>query len=190
MYELNRLVMRTGDVIAFSGKGRVSEVIKTYTRSDISHVGIVFKNENGRVIIMESTTLLDKPDLVTGEFIKGVQQQYLSDRIKAYDGLVYWCGLTENIKIQKQADMIKWLSDVHGKRTSYDALGAVLAGSYALNTFDFARDEDFSSLFCSELVTKALQIAGVVSDKVLAASQTPQDVLNFKCIAPKVLLTI
>lgn len=40
---------------------------------------------------------------------------------------------------------------------------------------------NYSTLFCSELVTRALQVAGVVDSQVDPTSQTPADVVGFSC---------
>ena len=45
----------------------------------------------------------------------------------------------------------------------------------------FANAADISNLFCSELVTKALQIAGIVDEHITPAEQTPADVVKFSC---------
>ena len=186
MYKEIRKRMRTGDVIAFSGKGRTSNAIKFVTDSDISHVAIVYCTEDGRVMLMESTTLNDIPDCETGKFIKGVQKQYLSDRIKSYDGQVYWYRNSENIKRHNRDLMLEWLDDKHGKETAYDQKGAIMSGFDIFDPLGFVAEEDFSSLFCSELVCKALQIAEVVGIEKNASEQTPADVIKYPCLEQRI----
>ena len=82
MYQKYRNQMKTGDVIAFSGKGRVSQIIKWKTGSQFSHVGIVLdSNMQGgvghAVMLIESTSLRNIPDAVHNEVIKGVQIHFL-----------------------------------------------------------------------------------------------------------------
>ena len=43
IYRGLRKAMRAGDVIAFGGKGRFSEIIKFATRAPVSHVGVVLQ---------------------------------------------------------------------------------------------------------------------------------------------------
>ena len=181
-YEDIRPEIKTGDVIAFSGNGLTSSVIKLVTRSDISHVGIVLsKAEDGRIYIIESTSLLTTPDAVTGELHKGVQIQYLSDRIRDYDGEVYHVPLIKNLK--NPNDMIAWLIQKHEEQIPYDTMQAI--GS-ALDIFiRLHNEEDFSSLFCSELITKALQLGGVVPKSINASEMHPEDVMQFKCLGPR-----
>ena len=49
--------MLPGDVIAFSGKGRLSRVIKYFTWSRVSHVGMVSTVRKHGVEVIESTSL-------------------------------------------------------------------------------------------------------------------------------------
>jgi hypothetical protein len=57
--------------------------------------------------------------------------------------------------------------------------------SYCLTKIEDACGIDikpnYSTLFCSELVTRALQLAGVVDSRVDPASQTLANVVSFSC---------
>jgi hypothetical protein len=94
MYESIRNEMKFGDVISFSGKGDISNVIKWHTGSDISHVGMVLDTEivrgEKRVVLIESTSLVNLADLRTKELRKGVQIHHLSQRLCNYDGQAYY----------------------------------------------------------------------------------------------------
>tara|TARA_R110002096_G_scaffold137381_1_gene290692 strand:- start:148 stop:678 length:531 start_codon:yes stop_codon:yes gene_type:complete len=169
--------MKTGDVIGFSGKGDVSNVIKQFTGCDISHIGIVYRTPEDRVVIMESTSLNDIPDCVTGERIKGVQQQYLSDRLASYDGQAYWYALDADV--EDFEPMFDWLEQVHENRTEYDTAQAIGAG---IDYFVPENHECLNKLFCSELVSHALQLAGVVPDEINASEETPADVIKYPCL--------
>lgn len=183
--------IKTGDLIAFSGSGLVSELIKWKTKSDISHVAIVLETQylkgEKRIILLESTTLNNLPDLKTGEFIKGVQQQLLSKRINTYNGQCYWCGLNVDLSGDKKQYMVNWLTKTHSKKTKYDNVQAL--GS-ALDLFDklgLANKPDFSNLFCSELVAKAYKKAGLFFGN--PSEQTPADVLKLPFIKEKILIS-
>jgi hypothetical protein len=80
-YQAVRGFMAPGDVIAFSGRGFASWAIRLFTRSSVSHVGVVYdaRDENGErvVMIIESTTLNGR---------KGVQKNRLSARLRDYEG--------------------------------------------------------------------------------------------------------
>lgn len=190
-YQDLRSKMKTGDIISFSGKGRTSNIIKWFTRSDISHVGIVMETEFGnafgqRVLILESTSLNNIPDIKTGEFIKGVQMQQLSKRVDSYDGQAYWHKLKAPLSTSGEEKMLQWLSVQHNKRVPYDSLQALGAGIDLFDSFGLANEPDFSSLFCSELVCKALQLASVVSDCLNPSEQTPADVIKYDCLERRI----
>lgn len=190
MYQKIRHKMKTGDVIAFSGKGHFSNIIKGYTDSDISHVGIVYSAHNirgkQRIKIMESTTLNSIADCDTGEFVKGVQKQFLSDRLASYDGQAYWYKLKPALDSKRQLFMLQWLSDKHGKKVPYDTLQAIGSAADKLDFLGFENEPDFSSLFCSELVCKGLQIAGVVDENINPSEQTPADVVSYSILDDRV----
>jgi hypothetical protein len=79
--------IETGDIILFSGTGIVSRAIKAVTLSPWSHVGVALvMPEYDWKLIIESTTLSNIPDLMSGKPVKGVQVVPLSQRIKTYDG--------------------------------------------------------------------------------------------------------
>ena len=89
-YAQVRSQMKPGDVIAFGGKGNFSEIIKWATRSSVSHVGVIMQSRmilDGNVQpgffnqVIESTSL---------EGFSGVTISRLSDRIRHYDGDIWW----------------------------------------------------------------------------------------------------
>lgn len=191
MYADVRNKMKTGDVISFSGKGRTSNLIKWRTGSDISHVGMVMETEfnnafGQRVLIIESTSLNNIPDIKTGEFIKGVQMQQLSKRLDSYDGQAYWHKLNTPLSCSGERKMLQWLSTQHNKKVPYDTFQAIGAGADFFDKFGIVNAPDFSSLFCSELVCKALQLAGIVSDMVNPSEETPADVVRYECLDRRV----
>lgn len=194
-YEQNRPQMKTGDVIAFSGKGGFSDVIKWATRSIYSHVGIIMEIDmrggfDQSILLIESTTLTTIPEAKsTGEVIKGVQIHWLSKRVETYNGSVWWVPLKDPLPQDKMMQMQSWLRDTRNKRTPYDTVQALGAGLDLFDKLGLANHPDFSHLFCSELVSKALQIAGVVDTKINPSEITPADVVNFNCLQhPPVLI--
>lgn len=186
-YQQYRPQMRSGDIIAFSGKGRVSEIIKWKTGSPYSHVGIVLEADmqgamGQSILMIESTSLNNLPDAVTGEFIKGVQMHFLSHRLQSYDGSAWWVPLRKGLSKGAEFNMQKWLRGKHHERTTYDSFQAIGAGVDLFDWFPGLENErDFSSLFCSELVVKALQIAGIIDCHINPSEQTPADVVKMDC---------
>jgi len=157
-YNEIREQIQQGDVIAFSGKGHVSELIKLFTLSSVSHVAVVMKSkhilDNGDIVIVndiiESTTL---------DGFAGVVVNRLSKRLKDYDGECWWLPLNDKTRNKMDFDVFySWLKNQ--KRKLYDSWQAIGSG------FDFIPDnkEDFNKFFCSELVAAALEKSGAISD--------------------------
>lgn len=186
--------MKTGDVIAFSGKGRISQIIKWKTKSQYSHVGMVLNTfmEGGigqALMFIESTSLKSLPDAITNEVVKGVQIHFLSKRLESYEGEAWWFPLKSPLNNSKSIEMQNWLRTKHSEKIPYDSFQAIGAGA---DLFDMIlgieNEQDFASLFCSELVTKALQVGGVVPDVLNPSELTPQDVVRFDCFDDAVAL--
>lgn len=186
-YEEIRGLMQPGDVIAFSGNGDLSEVIKWATRSQVSHVGVVLQSklligdtpQQGFFNqIIESTSL---------NGFSGVTISRLSDRVDAYDGQMWWLPLSDEAR--GQLDLTGFFDFlIHHDRRPYDAPQAILS---ALDTLDgipllgratTQNVEDFNKFFCSELVAAALEAGGVI-DRINAAEVTPVDLCRFNLYA-------
>jgi len=156
--------MKPGDVIAFGGRGIVSWIIRKWTRSPISHVGIVSRVMTGgidSIRVMESTSL---------DGFTGVTETRLSQRLAHYRGEIYWLPLSQrrrnalNLKLYYQ-----YIYAMEGR--AYDAWQAIRSA-----TFDGAESHD--KLFCSELAAGALE-AGRVIDAINCSAVTPQDLCAF-----------
>lgn len=174
--------MRAGDVIAFSGKGDFSEIIKWATRSDVSHVGV----------ILQSKLLIDdKPQ--AGFFnqiiestslngFSGVSISRLSDRLVNYDGEIWWLPISDTIRDKMNlTTFYNFL--LHQEHKQYDLPQAVKAG---IDLFDkkilldkLTRNiEDFSRFFCSELVAAGLEECGAIQH-INSSEVTPIDLCMF-----------
>lgn len=97
LYQDTRPEMKAGDVIAFSGKGNFSEIIKWATRAPVSHVGVILQSklsidgdpQSGIFNqIIESTCL---------NGFSGVSMSRLSDRLDTYDGEIWWLPLGKSV---------------------------------------------------------------------------------------------
>lgn len=175
-YSSVRSQMRPGDVIAFSGKGEFSEIIKWATRSQVSHVGV----------ILQSKLLIDgDPQLgffnqviesATINGFSGVTISRLSDRIDTYDGDIWWLPLSEKsrnkLNFKKFYDFL-----LHQNRKEYDIPQAMKSALDALDRVPLLGKatynvEDLSRFFCSELVAAGLEAGGVVGS-INASEVTP-----------------
>ena len=186
-YEEIRDRMQPGDVIAFSGKGNLSEVIRWATRSQVSHVGVVLQSkllvgatpQDGFFNqIIESTSL---------NGFSGVTITRLSDRVYAYDGDMWWLPLSEesreNLNLQRFFDFL-----IHQERKPYDVPQAIRSALDTLDGIPFLGSatthnvEDFGQFFCSELVAAGLEAGGVI-ENINASEVTPVDLCRFNLYA-------
>ena len=164
--------MQPGDVIAFSGKGYFSEIVKFATKSPISHVGIVLKSKlmlgNSPQAgyfnqIIESTSL---------EGFSGVSITRISDRVNTYDGSIWWLPFSEESR--RGLDLQKFYNFLlHQNGKQYDMPQAIKS---ALTLFE--NKEDFSKFFCSELAAAGLEFGGAIKN-INASEVTPADLCSF-----------
>jgi hypothetical protein len=186
-YKLARSKMNPGDVIAFSGKGHFSEIIKWATRASVSHVGIILQS---RLVINNEpqkgyfNQIIESASL---NGFSGVSVSRLSDRIATYDGEMWWLPLSDMVR--KKLDLKKFYDFlIHQDHKPYDMPQAVKS---ALDTFDNTpilsgmtfNIEDFSKFFCSELVAAGLEAGGAISS-VNASEVTPIDLCMFNIYQP------
>jgi hypothetical protein len=178
-YESIRNDMLPGDVIAFSGKGNASDIIKIATCAPVSHVGIILQtaerfDETDRFYnqIIESTSL---------DGFSGVIISRLSQRLNTYDGEAWWLPLNREARKEKfdSTKFHNFLAQQEGKL--YDTIQAIKS---ALDIFDKIQGpgysfEDFSRFFCSELAAGGLEESGFVP-KVNASEVTPIDLCRWK----------
>jgi hypothetical protein len=165
-YENLRDHCETGDIILCSGDGPVSNVIKFGDRVKgekiwkWSHVGMVVKSHDLNVVLMyQSTTLSKVKDYIDHKPKNGVQVNQLSDVIASYKG---------DIAIRRWQDWARTKDDLIGlnsvrneyrnrpyEKSKLELLRALYDGPCGENM------PDASSLFCSELVSYALEGMGM-----------------------------
>ena len=179
-YNEIRDCMKPGDVIAFSGKKAISETIKWATRSNVSHVGVVFQSRR--------VTEVGDPEgrvfnLVVEASYSGVKFSKLSDIVATYDGELWWLPLSDKSHANLDLDgFLNFLIDNEG--APYDSLRSLI-NAWA-DRLDFLgvtqNQEDFVSFFCSELVAGALK-AGNVIESPNVSEVTPIDLCRFNIYA-------
>lgn len=163
-YSEIRNSLKTGDVVAFSGSGPMSTLIKAGTLSHISHMGIVTKeaisSPMGQTLFLyEATSLAKSPDFIRSKVIKGAQMQLLSKRLAFEEGRAYVYPLKNKLSQENCLNMTYWLRTMAVQGVPYDYIQAVASGLGIVGDVIVGNEPDFSRLFCFELVAGALQIA-------------------------------
>lgn len=167
-----------GDIIAFSGHGLPSNVVKVATDSAISHVGIVLRSQF-RDAELAHEMMEAMP--IEGNF--GVIIRDLRDRIAEQPkGYIWWLPLAKSVRRRLNvAAMQSFLLAQHGK--AYDVIQALKAGLDSIEQIPILgslveNPEDHTAWFCSELATAGLKAGGLLSH-VNASETTPKDLCHF-----------
>lgn len=188
---------KPGDLIVFSGLKIDATLVRLFTGSSYSHTTIVLDNNleghpEQKVAIAESTSYANLPDFRNQKCKPGVQIHYLDIWLNAYRsyGNAWWVPLAKPLSSQGMEKMQTWLWDLHDRQVRYScwkSIGAWLKINRHLIDVD---GQNLQQMFCSELVTQALQVAGVVDKSIIPCEQTPQEAVNLSCFDAPVLLEI
>ncbi|EFL51574.1 conserved hypothetical protein [Solidesulfovibrio fructosivorans JJ]] len=182
-YQGVRERLKTGDILLFSGKSRISEGIKFFSKSKWSHVGMVYRfcsplDPQGSVFCWEATTLCNVKDADTGKLTKGVQRVELSERLERCFAQGYEIAVRPLSK-PLEDDMVFALNafrhEVSGRpyeKHLIELIKSLYDGFFGENK------EDLSSLFCSELVAECYQRMGLLPEAPGSNEYTPKD---FSC---------
>jgi hypothetical protein len=183
--EINR-AMQVGDVIAFGGDSLFSKWTKLTTNSSVTHTAVIVDPDFGESTDDGCTNCVAESTVFNGK--SGVMFNSLSERVKTYQGDIWWLPLAEGARETLEHNKINFndfLQEQQGKKydiwqlfgSTVDATDSVpLLHHLSRNT------EDFSSWFCSELVAAAFNIAGV-TNRVNASEVTPIDLCQFNIYA-------
>ena len=156
--EIEALV-RPGDILAFSGHGLISTVVKLITHSSISHIGIVLDPSPGAQII-ESTSLRGFAGVTIGSLVQ---------RCSEYDGSIWLLRLRDSLPGNRQA-LQQWLRAQNLE--PYDTWGAVESA------FRVHHAQGGDRWFCSELAAAALQAIGVLPEGTRPNEIRPCDLIR------------
>ena len=177
-YKQLRDTLNTGDILLFSGKGRISDGIKFFCRSKWSHVGMVYRIDTqteDSVFCWESTTLSNVKDADTGRLTRGVQRVELSERLKRCFAAGYEVSvrkLNQRLDMNMLIALDKFRHEISGRPYEQHLLDLVRS---AYDGWLGENHEDISSLFCSEMVAAAFQRMGLLSKELPADEYTPKD---------------
>ena len=174
--------LRTGDVIAFGGNALLSNLIKFFTRSEVSHAGtIVIDEEDG----VEPALIESVGDFEKDPPVYGVRQRPFSETLREYDGEIWWLPLGDQMRESEEAFNQQTFADVleDAEGEEYDLEEAFLAVAVDsvlewIGLFERDDKEDFEKFFCSELVAMALEKAGAVGP-INASTVTPIDLCRW-----------
>ena len=149
---------RAGDVLAFSGTGLISDLVKVATGSHISHVGLAL----GDGLMIESTSL---------NGFTGVTESPVTARLLEYEGRIWWYPLRPQYFLRYHAYIRQVCAKLVGE--PYDTWGALEAA------FQIHHDQHQGDEFCSELAAQVLRDLDVLPASVEPDLVLPCGLLNF-----------
>jgi uncharacterized protein YycO len=168
-YASARRDLRLGDVLLFRGSGLSSQLIRLFTHSPYSHVGLVFPYQ-GRVYCFEAVGV-------------GVRLILMSEVMRRYHGGIDYYEVPRAAPEQRTG-AISFCFQQLGK--IYDRLGILrLVVAILLNRKPAVRDDQ--AWFCSELVAAAYRSQGLPLAPVSSAYTSPADLavspeLKLRCV--------
>jgi uncharacterized protein YycO len=139
-YQEVREEMRTGDLLCFRGKDLDSRIISALTRSEYSHVGLVFLYE-GRVYCLEAVGA-------------GVRLVLMSRRSRLYNGGIDYFRLRDVTEEQRRG-AVSFVFQRLGEPYNYPG---ILRFLWFLLSGDKERARRRNGWFCSEIVAEAYRL--------------------------------
>jgi hypothetical protein len=177
--------LQTGDIVLFSGASSTGSLIKIFDGALFSHVGLVLRVDfSDDVMLWESTTnTAGLVDIHSGSIIrKGVMVIPLTSKIFSgwYNRVAVrrLTGIDNEKRIEIYKRMLQLRKELQGRPYEKNHLELLMSGvkftdeylSFLLN-----RQEDLSSIFCSELVAHVYQELGLIGKERYSNQYTPDD---------------
>ncbi len=179
-------LLKPGDVIAFSGIGIQSDVVRRLTSSIVSHVGIVISSKKFDSNNCEDSNYNYLIEATNMDGFTGVIVNKLCERINSYAGEIWWLPLSDSSRAKANIGKLsKFLNEQNGKE--YDCVQAIMSAIDLLDHIPILdkltrNEECYAKFFCSELVAAGLKEAGVIQ-QINASEVTPIDVCRFSIFA-------
>lgn len=157
--------VKAGDIVGFAGYSWQSAGVNIATYGipwwSISHVGIMATSPDGILRLFESTTLDgDYPCEIKGKPIAGTQAHSLDATLRRYRGAVWHYPLYRPLYPQEDHRLTQFLMDTLG--LPYDMIGAFRSAGVGLSWVEsLFRDENLTSIFCSEWTVAAYTLVGL-----------------------------
>jgi hypothetical protein len=158
-----RITMHSGDLLGFSGHAWSSAFINLATYGcpfwSLSHVAIVGAHE-GKLLAFESDECPIHPCAIRKIHTRGVQAHVIDQKIETYPGKVWHYPISRRLYPFEIHRLNQFLHRHIG--TGYDDIGAVRAGGLGFSWIEsWLREENLSSLFCSEYCAAAHREVGL-----------------------------
>lgn len=156
--------LKAGDLIGFSGRSWISALVNIATYGipfwSLSHVGVLGHAADGRLLLFESTELDNLPCEITGEVLWGTQAHQLEHVVNIYKGKVWHYPLYRSLYSDEDNRLTEFLMGIIG--IPYDKMGAFRSAGIGLSFVEsLFREQDLTSIFCSEMAAAAYACIGL-----------------------------
>jgi hypothetical protein len=169
--------INTFDIFLLSGTGNFSKIIKCFTETQYTHIGIVItedalkkigvrvkdrlkSRDNLYLFHSNKGSVANIPDVVSGNVRSGVQLNDLRDIIDHYNGVIYYRKILGLGDLQQYYDKLKKsYEDLKDREYENDYSEMFCA------MFRWPIEQDTSTLFCSELVAQVYIDTGIFTRK-------------------------
>jgi hypothetical protein len=160
--------LQTGDLLLFSGRGWSSDVIRWFTGSCWTHVGvIVCLDDVDEPLVFESTLSPESVDLFRGEACSGVTLVPLSRRLADYEGEIVLRRREGAPLAHRQRRLVRRLVQRLYRRPYRHYLWRQLLDAWP------GTRRDYGGLFCSELVAELYRRLGWLPRDVRSGAYVP-----------------
>src|SRR5262245_52461 len=167
-------LLDTGDIVLCAGKSRFSRAIRRATRGKWSHAALVLRPvPGGEVYLWEGNATADMVDLDTGEMAPGPRRVVFLDWLRKYNDETAVRRLLVGRTPAMLGALAAFREEMRGRpyeRRRLELARSVLEGPLGTN-----RQEDLSSVFCSELVAASYQRMGLLPARPPSNEYTPKD---------------
>lgn len=147
----------TGDLLCFRGRGLVSWLIRALTRSEYSHVGLVYRFED-RVYCLEAVGT-------------GVRLIVMSELVKRYRGGIDYFAIRDVTAAERRGAIgfgFQQLGKLYDRASILRFLAFLLLGRRVR-----VRARQQAQWFCSEIVNEAYRGQGIVLVRTTSAYVSP-----------------
>lgn len=166
--------LRTGDLILFSGTCFVSRLVRLFTRSKWSHIGMVIIDPAYPIpLIYEASHGTSLIGIDVKRQTSGVQLLLLRDRIRTFRGDMVVRRLQgTSISLENRADLLSLRKELVGRPFEQSKWQLVAA---EFDSYFLPRGHDLSSVFCSELVAECYKTMGLLGQDLPSNKYSPAD---------------
>jgi hypothetical protein len=185
-YNKKRHELKTGDVLIFSGFGLDSRMVKFFTTSCFSHVGVVVYIQDESLISNElrdkdhlylfHSTLdsynKDVPDVISGKTKGGVQLNSLGKVMEWYKGRIILRRQSKRIQIGE--DALKSIILEHVNKPYENGVSELLNSVYRGRCAPIC-NSDNNAFFCSELAVTFYKEVGILPRNIQPYKYIPSD---------------